>query len=189
MKARERRYSRYKANDVWATLYEQQSSLDMTVEHGSVKGNNTVALTCQGKPYRAIILARSSDWYKYSLNCQITWKHGIKLVVCGTHDSCLPVHVQALDHPKWYEPKMTRIKDDEGQALAVKSTDGKGHPNDNFDTMRRSKYGHNIFIGALMCGREDAIARLSLMKEGTVLRIKAELKQLHKRREGKPLAV
>lgn len=188
MKARERRYSKYKAADVWHTLYEQQKELGFTVHHNTVSGN-TVSLSHNGKKYRAIILARSSEWYKYSLNCQDVWRHGIELVVAGTHDSCLPVPVQALDHPKWYEPMRTRIKGDEGQAITVTSTDEKGHPNDKFDTMRRSKYGHDIFIGALMCGRDDAIARLATMRESTVLRIKAELKTLHKRREGRPIAV
>jgi hypothetical protein len=185
MKARERRYSRYKSADVWATLYEQQHALRITVVHGTVQGN-TVSLIHEGITYKAVILARSSEWYKYSLNCQAVWKHGITLVVAGTHDSCLPVPVQAIDHPKWYEPGKTRIKSDD---LTVKSTDEQGYPSDAFDKIRRTTYGHNIFLGALMCGREDAIQRLAAMREGTVLRIKAELKRLHKRRRGEPLDV
>jgi len=177
MKARERRYSRYKSVDVWATLYEQQHALEITVMHGTVQGN-TVSLTRKGITYKAIILARSSDWYKYSLNCQAVWQHGIQLVVCGTHDSCLPLPVQALDHPRWYLARTTRIHGDD---LSPTNT--------TFDTLRKTQYGHNIFIGALMCGREDATKRLATMKEGTALRIKAELKQLHKRRRGKPLEV
>jgi len=177
VKARERRYSRYKSVDVWATLYEQQHTLEITVIHGTVQGN-TVSLTRKGTTYKAVILARSSDWYTYSLNCQVVWKHGIQLVICGTHDSCLPVPVQALDHPKWYDARTTRVRDDDLSPT-----------NEKFDQQRRTAYGHNIFIGALMCGREDALKRLATMKEGTVLRIKAELRRLHKRRQGKPLSV
>src|ERR1022692_3143626 len=187
MKARERRYSRYKAADVWDTMYEQQFALGFVVEHDTVIGN-TVSLVRGKQRYRAIVLARSSDWYRYSLNTDISWKHrhGITLILCGTHDSCLPVPVQALDHPKWYEPRTTRLRVD---TLAVQHTDADGYPDDAFDKTRRTMYGHSIFIGALMCGREDAIARLATMRESTVFRIKAELKHLHRRRGGRPIAV
>src|SRR5690349_18913147 len=98
----ERRYSRYKKADVWATLYQQQGRLGVQVLDGSVHGNS-VSLVSHGKHYRAVILARSSEWYAYSLNCTERWMHGLSCVVCGSHDSCLDVPVLALDTMRWYE--------------------------------------------------------------------------------------
>lgn len=185
MTTRERRYSRYRSADVWATLYEQQGNLDAVVHDGSVTGN-CVSLSCpsKGVTYKAVILARASDWYKYSLNCQDRWKHGITALVCGTHDSCVPVPVLALDQLKWYEPKELRIA-----SMAVLSVDAKGYANDAFDEFRRGLYGHNMLIGALMCGREDANQRFGCMRESTRLRIETKLRKLHQRRSGKPLDV
>jgi hypothetical protein len=214
MTIRERRYSRYKAADVWATLYEQQEQLDAFVHNGTVTGN-CVSLsrplkavqekngtytfqsmteeekrgfyadpTYSGVTYKAVVLARAADWYKYSLNCQDRWKHGITAIVCGTHDSCVPVPVLALDQLKWHEPLTMRVA-----SIAPLSFDQKSYVNDHFDLFRRGQYGHNMLIGALMCGREDATIRLAHMRESTRLRIEAKLKKLHQRRAGRPLEV
>lgn len=185
MRRRERRYSRYQAADVWATLYEQQSHLDVQVYDGTVTGNCVqLSRRSTGMPYKAVVLARASDWYTYSLNCQDRWKHGITALVCGTHDSCVPVPVLALDQLKWYEPHQLRI-----ESLAPQSLDANGFVNDAFDRFRKGHYGHNMLIGALMCGRSDATERLAHMHESTRLRIEAKLRKLHQRRSGKPIAV
>ncbi len=185
MTTRERRYSRYKSADVWATLYEQQGHLDALVHHGTVTGNCvSLSRPSQGVTYKAVVLARASDWYKYSLNCQDRWKHGITALVCGTHDSCVPVPVLTLDQLKWYEPYQMRLA-----SIAPLSLDKSGFVNDAFDLFRRGLYGHNMLIGALMCGREDATKRLACMRESTRLRIETKLKKLHQRRPGKPIEV
>jgi hypothetical protein len=182
---RERRYSKYKAVDVWATLYEQQHNLDAIVHNGTVTGNCvSLSRPSKGVTYKAVILARASDWYKYSLNCQDRWKHGITAIVCGTHDSCVPVPVPALDQLKWYEPLAMRVA-----SIAPLSFDKQGYVNDRFDEFRRGLYGHNMLIGALMAGREDATIRLACMRESTRLRIETKLKRLHQRRSGAPIEV
>lgn len=179
---KERRYSRYKQADVWATLYQQQATLGVRVHDGTVYGNS-VALTREGVPYRAVVLARSSDWYRYSLNCVERWKHGLTCIVCGTHDSCVEVCVLAIDTMKWYEPKEMRLK-----TLAPK-LNAQGKPIDAFEQRRKSLYGHNLLVGALMCGRTDALERLKSLPPGTQWRIEAELRRLHMRRQGRPLTV
>jgi hypothetical protein len=179
----ERRYSRYKRADVWAQLYQLQQALGVQVHDGTVYGN-CVLLTREGTEYRAVVLARSSDWYTYSLNCVERWKHSITCVVCGTHDSCVPVPVLALDMMHWYEPEEMRLKTLEPRLDAH----GKVIP-DAFERRRKSHYGHMILIGALMCGREDAIKRLKSLPPSTQLRIEAELRKLHMRRRGGPLKV
>lgn len=188
IKPRERRYSKYKAHDVWGAMYEQQNQLEIEILHDTVSGNCIMLRRSGGSPCKAVVLARSSDWYKYSLNCVKTWRHGIEIVVCGTHDSCLPVPVLAIDQVKWYEPEVMRIESLEPLSF---EEDKKGNPivNDAFDKFRRSKYGHNMLIGALMCGRADAIKRLAYMRESTRYRYEAKLKKLHQRRSGQPIEV
>jgi len=60
---------------------------------------------------------------------------------------------------------------------------------DQFEQARRTQYGHNMLIGALMCRRDDAFARLATFKPSTQRRIRAELAKLRKRRPGRPLGV
>src|SRR5690348_6044292 len=105
----ERRYSQFKVEDVWSQLYHLQARLGVQVHDGTVHGHS-VSLTSQGKEYRAVVLARSSDWYIYSLKCVEHIRHGLTLVVCGTHDSCLDRPVLAMDALRWYDPLEMRIK-------------------------------------------------------------------------------
>jgi|SRR5256885_11885301 len=184
---KERRYSRYKQADVYNQLMQSETALNIQLVPNSVVGHSVslLRLNQNGKRYRAVILARSSDWYRYSLNAP-GWKHGMTAVVCGTHDSCLPVHVLALDALKWYEPlKMRKIF---GPLQPQYDADDKPIP-DQFDQARKSHYGHNMLIGALMCNREEAIARLQSLKESTRYRIEAEVRKLRQRRPGRPIEI
>jgi hypothetical protein len=178
----ERRYSHYKQEDVWAQLYQLQAALGVHVHDGTVYGHSVI-LSREHVTYRAVILARSSDWYVYSLNCVERFKHELTVVVCGTHDSCLDRPVLALDTMRWYEPLTMRIA-----SLAPK-LDAQGTPIDAFERRRKSHYGHMMLIGALMCGRKDAFKRLLSFPPSTQLRIEAQVRRLHMRRPGRPLKV
>jgi hypothetical protein len=180
----ERRYTKFKRTDVWNMLANLEKPLKIQLHRGSAHGAS-VSLTRldTGERLRAVILARSSDWYTYRLNC---WDHGITACVAGTHDSCLPVPTLAMDTLKWYEPlKMRKIF---GPLQPQYDANDKLIP-DTFDKARKSHYGHCMLIGALMCGREDAIARLQSLKPRTRYRIEAELVKLHSRGRGRPLEV
>lgn len=181
---KERRYSQYKSEDVWSQLYHLQGALGVTVQDGTVYGSS-VSLTYQGEEHRAVVLARSSDWYTHSLNCVELMRHGLTLIVCGTHDSCIDRPVLALDAMRLYEAKEMRVKSLEPTSKRKPN----GRPDDAFEKHRRSHYGHNMLVGALMCGRADAIKRLLTLPDSTRWRIEAEVRKLHKRREGRPLEV
>jgi hypothetical protein len=60
---------------------------------------------------------------------------------------------------------------------------------ESFEQARKSHYGHCMLVGALMCGREDARAKLQSMEPRTRRRIESELRTLHTRRQGRPLVV
>jgi len=182
----ERRYTAYHQHDVFLQLCNLQSALKVQVLIGTLHGCSISLLRLDtGERYRAVILARSSDWYKFSLNIA-EWDHGCNAIVCGTHDSCINVQVLALDAMKWYEAKKMRAIF--GTLQPQYDTNDKPIP-DTFDHARKSHYGHNMLVGALMCGREDAIARLQSLNPRTRRRIESELRQMHTRRQGRPLVV
>ena len=180
----ERRYTKFKQTDVWNMLANLESALKIKLVRETAHGSSVSLIRLDtGERLRAVILARSSDWYAYRLNC---WDHGCTCVVCGTHDSCLPVPILAMDTLKWYEPlKMRSIF---GPLQPQFDANNKPIP-DTFDKARKSHYGHCMLIGALMCGRQDAIARLQSLKPSTRYRIEAELVRLHTRGRGRPLEV
>lgn len=183
---KERRYTKYRQEDVFIQMLHFQSVLKIQVLEGTLIGASVSLLRLEtGERLRAVILARSSHWYTYSLNYPL-WKHGCNCVVCGTHDSCINYDVLALDTMKWYGPlKMRTIF---GTLQPTLDNNGKLVP-DNFDKGRKSHYGHNMFIGALMQNKEGAKERLYAMKESTRYRIENELRILHTRRQGRPLVV
>ena len=181
----ERRYSQYRREDVWAQAYHLQTRLDLKIIDGTVYGNSVdISRSTRKARYRAVVLARSSDWYLYSFNCVDRFRHGIEAVICGTHDSCLDKPVLALDTMRWYEPFEMRLS----SLAPAFDGDGKLVP-DAFERRRKSHYGHNMLIGALMCRREDALKRLQALPRSTRLRMEAEIKRLHQRRVGRPLLV
>lgn len=181
---KERRYTRYKQTDVWNMLANLESALKVQVYRGTAHGSSVSLLRLDtNERLRVVILARSSDWYTYRLNC---WDHGITAIVCGTHDSCVNVPILAMDTMKWYEAgKMRGIF---GPLQPTLDANGKPIP-DTFDQARKSHYGHCMLIGALMQGREDARARLQSLPDSTRYRIEVEIVKLHTRRQGRPLEV
>ena len=183
---KERRYTQYKQTDVWLQLCNLASSLKVQVLTGTLHGCSISLIRLDtNKRLRAVILARSSDWYRFSLNYPL-WDHGITAVVCGTHDSCLPVPALALDAMKWYKAK--EIRNIFGPLQPAYDVNDKPIP-DSFDHARKSHYGHNILIGGLMAGLPEAIARLQSLQPSTRYRIEAEVRQLHTRRQGRPIDV
>lgn len=193
----ERRLSRYKQEDVWIQLVHLQSQLRVKLIANTVHGNSVsllryVQVIREGKPveerqeHRAVILARSSDWYYWSLNCTDRFKHGITCIVCATHDSCIDRPVLALDTMRWYEEK--KIRGDWGPLQPRKDQDGNLIP-DSFDTFRKTQYGHNMLLGSIMQRRPDALERLALLPDRTRFRMEAEVRRLHKRRVGHPFVV
>lgn len=182
----DRRYTFYRIHDVWACLVNGAEQFGLELVHGSVYGNS-LTVRRSGIEYRAVVLTRSSDWYQHSLNVSSTFVHGITCVICGTHDSCLAhVPVLAIDARRWYEPLEMRLKN-----LAPRSDklDTAGRAHDSFDRLRKSAYGHRMLIGALLCGRDDAYARLNVLPARTRRRIETEMKRLQTRRKGRPLKI
>lgn len=175
---KKRRYTKYSQADTLRALHAQQHALGVQIVEQSVYGNRlTISSQKYGK-VQAVVLARSSDWYRLSLNA-LTWKHGLQAAIVGTHDSCLPVRVLAMDSLDWYEPYQIRFH------IAPSETPEQ----DAFEQRRKTQYGHNVLLGAFICGRKDAIDRVMTLPTRTRLRYEAEKRKLMKRRRGRPFKV
>lgn len=139
--------------------------------------------------HAAVILARSSDWYRYKLN---TYAHDLACAIVGTHDSCLEVPVLAMDTLEWYG--IDAIRFEKSLAPASKGTINPSVPMDRetnpdlFEARyRKTRYGHAVLVGSLIRGRKDGRDRLMTLPDRTRLRIEAEVRHLRKRRSGRPL--
>src|SRR5215472_4934734 len=170
----ERRYSRYKRDDVWKQMMHHAERISIEIVSDSVHGNSVTIIRLKDEKgnkcrqeHRAVVLARSSDWYSYSLNCTDRYLHGVTCVIAGTHDSCIDRPVLALDSMRWYEP--LKMRADFGKLAPTLDSSSKLIP-DQFDKARKTQYGSNMLLGALMQKRPDALARLATLPTDTRLR-------------------
>lgn len=90
--------------------------------------------------YKAVLLVRSSDWYRYRLNV-FGKLAGIELIVCATHDSCVDIQVWSVEEAKVYEPGETVIP-------LTSLRDPK---------IRGTKYGSLLLTAALLCSKQEAL--------------------------------
>lgn len=202
----ERRYSKYTREKTWAALHSQHTNAGYALVPYSAT-NNSIALIrcasaaqveevqrdlllnheqecrdfyglrhtpdkapeCLQKAGYAVILAKSSEYHYYHLEDRTE----LKLVICGLHDSYLHLPVWEMRSNERYPPRKT----------AVSITDP------NFDKIRRTQFGHNILLGALVCGDQAAINFASKLKHPTGWRLRNEAQDLQQHRyKGRHLA-
>ncbi|GHO54787.1 hypothetical protein [Ktedonobacter robiniae] len=178
-----RRYTKYSFEDTQRAIQHQQRQVGVRILPGSASPSGR-RIRIYSEKHRCelwtVILARSSDWYRFCLN---TYHTGLEAAIVGTHDSCVSVPVLAMDSLEWYEPFKIRFE----QSLPpARDLQIPGNP-DKFELLRRTTYGHRVLIGALIVGRKEAVARLMTLPERTRFRLEAEVKRLRHRRAGRPL--
>lgn len=175
-----RRYTRYSFEDTQRAIQHQQRQAGVRILPGSASPNGRRIKIYADKYQRdlwAIILARSSHWYRYNLN---TYASGIEAIIAGTHDSCVNVPVLAMDTLEWTDPFKTRFE----YSLPLPKDPRQ---EDTFARFRKSHYGHCVLVGALIMGRKEAIDRLMTFPARTRRNIEAEVRRLRHRRPGRPL--
>jgi hypothetical protein len=129
------------------------------------------APTFLAKAREGVVLARSSDYYHYHLENYV----GIKLVICGLHDSYLHI-------PTWEMRTNHRYK---ARQTAVAITDP------DFDRIRCTQFGHRILVAAYAKGDPDATALIEGkdFPERTRSRLRREKDDLQDQHyRGRPLA-
>ena len=126
------------------------------------------------RAYDCVVLVRSSDWYEYRLNVYAQLE-GVEMVVCAVHDSCLPVPCWEVQEAKEYRAGVTK------QPLSNLAD----------RNIRGSKYGHRLFIAALLTARPEALNLLNAKSfpASTRRRIKAEVRKYANLRPGGRLRV
>lgn len=198
----ERKHSKYTREKTWAALHSQHTNAGYALVPYSATNNSIAMIRCtpataekveevqrdlllnheqecrefyglRHTPDKApaclrdaryaVILAKSSEYHYYHLDDHTE----LKLVICGLHDSYLHLPVWEMRSNKRYPPRET----------AVSITDP------SFDQIRRTAFGHNILVGALVCGDQAAIKYVKdKLKHPTTWRLRKEVQdiQLHR---------
>lgn len=149
-------------------FYEQKLSDD---EAPTIKREGKTDLVVRERRRQAFVLARTSDYYHYHLSDFPDFR----ILIVGQHDSYVQMTVWETSTNKMYKPTET--------AVALDSPD--------FLKIRKSEFGHNIFLGALICGDKAAIAirdDKNIIPPSTRRRILSEVQAIQtKRYRGRPL--
>jgi len=139
-------------------------ALAVTLE--KVHTSYSLEVTVEGAPYRALILARSSDYWQQRLHLA---RRRPELIICYEHDTCLPCRALDLregflyaagELPHWYAPEK-----------------------------RFTRRGHMVLIGQLLSGDEPGFIQLATLPRSTRYRYLAEIKRFMTNRVGRPLVV
>jgi len=201
---RPRRYRLYSVGELLTFILEAPDNyplqlVDNTLVHRRAEKAVRVDVIWYTRRFRAMILTRTSDWYRFSLHLYAQTE--VELLIVGTHDSCVTMPVLSYDS---LQPEETR----EGVAIKYPSDDGKGvyaissvpkayEPKQlrwNLTTMseafRRTEYGHAMLVGGLMCKLPEADQRLAaIASKYARLRFNREVTRLHHRRPGRPVKI
>ncbi len=201
----ERRHSRYTRSKTWAALYSQHINAGYALVPYSATNNSIAVIRCKSpeetlalmqtllehadecaefyamkqlpeaapsflqKARHAVVLARSSDYYHYHLTDHTEFR----LVICGIHDSSLHMPVWEMRTNQRYDARAT--------AVSISSPD--------FDRLRRTQFGHNILVGALITGDQMATTFKNTLRPRTRRRLEKEVQDLQdKRYQGRPLS-
>lgn len=113
----------------------------------------------QPQRFRAVLLIRSSEWYKYRLNV-FGELQGIELIVCAKHDSCLPIPVWSVEEARVYQPGETAIPLSDLLARKVRGT----------------KYGSLLLVAALLSSKQEALDLLKQFPRSTRYRYEAKVR-------------
>ena len=152
----------------------------------------------QKQRYRAVILTRTSDWYRFSLHLYAQEEAAVNLLIVGTHDSCVPLPILSFDALRVEETRegvaIKQTMPDGKEQYAISAEPKRYEPKQlrwsllsMSETFRKTSYGHAMLIGGLMCRLPEASQRLAAIpsRYGR-LRLMHEVKQLHHRRLGHP---
>ena len=172
------RYTRYSYEEVFSLLISRSRRTRVAVVHAAPHQGRRITIRYQRDGHDeervAVVLGRSSDWYKYRLNVFAEFE-GIQWVVAGTHDSCLGVPVWSVEEEKLYEPYQTSVPFSE---LLT---------NPRF---RHTEFGHKLLFGGMMCGLSEArqVAAKAL-KRSALFQMERDVRRSTHRRRGRQLRI
>lgn len=171
------RSTRYSHGEVLSLLIERSRRTHVSVEEASPEQGRRLVVRYQrdGHDERrtAVVLGRSSDWYKYRLNVYAQFE-GVQWVVAGTHDSCLSVPVWSVEEERLYNPYETCIP------LQTLRENTK---------LLHTSFGHKLLLGAKVCGLPEADAIAALLKRSAQFALLVEVRSYTHRKRGRQLKI
>ena len=172
------RYTRYSYEEVFSLLISRARRTQVSVVHASPAQGRRITIRYQRDRHDeervAVILGRSSDWYKYRLNVYAEFE-GIQWVVAGTHDSCLGVPVWSVEQEQLYEPYET----------SVPFSDLLTNPR-----LRHTEFGHKLLFGGMMCGLPEARqVAAEVLRRSARFQMERDVRQFTHRRRGRQLRI
>jgi hypothetical protein len=123
------------------------------------------------REFECVVLVRSSHWYSYRLN--VFGIDIIELVVCGRHDSCLPIPVWSVEETKIYNPLET-----------ARPLDDLSKPE-----VRGTRYGHALLVAAILSGKQEALELLEQLPRSMRYRVQAEVRAYANLKRGRKLKI
>lgn len=171
------RSTRYSHGEVLSLLIERSHRTGVSVEEASPEQGRRLVVRYQrdGHDERrtAVVLGRSSDWYKYRLNVYAQFE-GVQWVIAGTHDSCLSVPVWSVEEERLYEAYQTCIP------LHVLMDEKK---------LLHTSFGHKLLLGAKLCGLPEADMIAANLKRSAQFDLLIEVRQHTHRKRGRQLKI
>ncbi len=191
------RYTRYRWEEVFSLLIERSERTGVSVIHAApeqgrritihidlpVENNESEQLVEDQKEENggrmvgdrvAVLLGKSSDWYKYRLNV-FARQEGIEWVVCGTHDTCVSVPVWSVEEERLYGAHETRIPFSD---LLTR-----------YQKLRRTSFGHNLMLGGMICNVPEAKEVALSYKRSFRYELQAEVRKHAHKRKGPQLKI
>lgn len=145
--------------------------VDITVESKNEKGERKKERMVGDRV--AVVLGRSSDWYRHRLNVYAEFE-GVQWVVCGTHDSCLSIPVWSVEEERLYEAHETRIP------FSDLLTNTR---------LRHTEFGHKLLLGGMMCNLPEARQVAAELKRTARFQIERDVRMHTHRRRGQQLKI
>lgn len=121
----------------------------------------------------AVLLGRSSDWYKYRLNVYAEAFEGVQWIIAGTHDTCVSVPVWCVEQEKLYRAYETRISFNDLQHT--------------YQKLRYTAFGHRLILGGMICNLPEAKEVAVSLKRSARYALEADVKKHIHRKKGRPL--
>lgn len=176
------RYTRYTWQETFSLLINRSKRTGVQVLHAAPHQGRRITIhidmqTEEGNRLSgdrvAVLLGRSSDWYKYRLNVYAEQFEGIQWIVAGTHDTCVSVPVWCVEEEKLYNAHETRISFTD---LLQK-----------YDRLRFTEFGHKLILGGMICNIPEAKTVAATLKRSARFALEADVRKHTHRKKGRPL--
>ena len=176
------RYTRYSYAEVFSLLISRSRHTGVAVVHAAPHQGRRITIHVdivdeQGERLVgdrvAVVLGRSSDWYRHRLNVYAEFE-GVQWVVAGTHDSCLSIPVWCVEEEHLYKLHETRIP--------------LSDLLDN-ERLRHTEFGHKLLFGGMMCNLPEAKQVAAKLKRTARFQLERDVRLHTHRKRGQQLKI